>query len=359
MIRIISFYPTYIPYMNFAVLRLFVLLCLLSAIAACTPDEAPLSESCASAIDLPNTPKVDLTVLRYEQDLLAIDTANLVADLAQLDSKYGDFNDFYLTRLMAPPGYTREQTARAVVASPLFDKIGDTTAQVYADFGPWTTQLEDALQRYRYYFPEAPAPDTVITLINEFNYAAFTYGDGVLGIGLEAFLGGEYSLLPPTDEFPKYRRRTMNSDHLATKAMYIILQQVVPQPEQPRLLDEMLYRAKLLYALDRVMPCAPDSAKWEVTREQVAFLRSSDQEIWKFVLQQDLLYSTDRATIAKYTAPGPSSPGMPDVAPARTVVYLGYRILQQAMRKNPDLTLTDMLAITDAQRLLELSKYQP
>jgi len=50
---------------------------------------------------------------------------------------------------------------------------------------------------------------------------------------------------------------------------------------------------------------------------------------------------------------------MPTEAPGRTANYIGWQIVKKFMQKKPKLTMLDLIAHNDAQKLLEESKYKP
>ena len=50
---------------------------------------------------------------------------------------------------------------------------------------------------------------------------------------------------------------------------------------------------------------------------------------------------------------------MPAGAPGRTANYMGWQIVKKYMNRNPETTMQDLIAYTDAQKLLEESKYKP
>ena len=52
-------------------------------------------------------------------------------------------------------------------------------------------EYEQAFKFLKYYFPELPTPK-VTTFISEYSVAAFIYGEGDLGLGLDFFLGSNY-----------------------------------------------------------------------------------------------------------------------------------------------------------------------
>jgi len=55
----------------------------------------------------------------------------------------------------------------------------------------------------------------------------------------------------------------------------------------------------------------------------------------------------------------PNSPGMPSDAPGRTANWTGWQIVKAYMKRNPKITLSQLIEETDAQQILTKAKYKP
>ena len=121
----------------------------------------------------------------------------------------------------------------------------------------------------------------------------------------------------------------------------------------------MVHNGKQLYVLDQLMPYTPDSIKLEVTAEQTQWLEDNELEMWAYFLKEDLLYSNDWQKIRKLVEYSPHSPGMPKEAPGRSGNWVGWQIVKAYMKQHPDTTLPELLAMEDAQALLDASRYKP
>jgi hypothetical protein len=87
--------------------------------------------------------------------------------------------------------------------------------------------------------------------------------------------------------------------------------------------------------------------------------------MWGYFLKENdpagtnLLYSSDWQNIRKYVEYSPSSPGMPPEAPGRTANWLGWQIVKAYMQRHPEATMQDLIALRNAQKLLDDSRYRP
>jgi uncharacterized protein YjaZ len=104
----------------------------------------------------------------------------------------------------------------------------------------------------------------------------------------------------------------------------------------------------------------PDTVLLEYTGEQMDWLRSNEKEMWSFYFKNDWFYTTDQYIIKRLVNPAPNSMAlkMPAAAPGRTANYLGYRIVKSYLKRFPETTVEELLN-TDAQKILEASKFKP
>jgi hypothetical protein len=125
------------------------------------------------------------------------------------------------------------------------------------------------------------------------------------------------------------------------------------------LLSQMVDRGRQLYFLDKVMPGKPDSIKIGYTGAQLDWCRQNEQYIWQYFVQRELLYKKDMQTILYYIGPGPTTQGMPPVAPGDIGSWVGWQIVRRYMSLHPDTTLSALMNMKDAQRLLNEAQYKP
>ena len=132
----------------------------------------------------------------------------------------------------------------------------------------------------------------------------------------------------------------------------------MPLPTQSYMLSHMIREGKRVYILEQICANKPDSVIFEMTDEQVAWCDNNEFEIWNFFVENELLYEISQKKFFKYIKPAPNSAGMPESAPGKTGVYIGYKIVEAFMEKQDQLTLRE-LANVDDQMLFDGSGYKP
>jgi hypothetical protein len=339
---------------------LFLLTGLILMITAC---------KCGKGKDIPDVSgiPIEVEIRRFDQDLFALDTNNIAPGLAALEADYPQFASLFFGQILgskdstiAPEGH--EKYVRGFVTHPAIRHLYDTCQVVFPDMKPLEKEFAQAFRFFKYYFPTQPLPAEVVTYVSEYTLGGFLYDDNSIGVGLDFYLGEKYPYQqynPMNPNFSQYFIRTFNKDHLVAKSIKILVNDLIGQPSGDRLLDYMIHNGKELYILDCLLPYAPDSIRLEYTQPQVDWCEENEANIWAYLLEEKLLYSTDWGKFRKYVEPSPNSPGMPNEAPGRTANWLGWQIVKAYMRKFPKTTLEELIALQDAQRLLDQSKYKP
>ncbi len=339
--------------------QLFAAVAFLSSLFSCQ-SEAPRQVPDVSHIE------ADTPIRRFEQSLFQLDTAQMEKSLESLTAAYPELAPIYLYQLL---GADQPQVApdgpgpylKGFLSHEPLQALYDTIQLRYADFSPYKASFDEAFRYFQHYFPEEPLP-TVTTLVSEFAIAAFVYGENDLAVSLDYFLGPTYpyqQLNPNDPAFSSYLARTFTPEHLVSKTVQALINGLAAPPREQRLLDLMLMNGRKLYVLDQLLPYTPDSIKLEITGAQTEWLSANELEMWAYLLKEDLIYDTDWQRIRKLVDYSPHSPGMPPEAPGRTANWLGWQIVKAYMKRHPETTLPELLGMTDAQALLDASRYKP
>ncbi|NRB49777.1 MAG: hypothetical protein HRU41_18995 [Saprospiraceae bacterium] len=311
--------------------------------------------------------EVDVKIDRFEQALFTLDTSQFESSMAELEQTYPDFSEVYFNFVLgsknpevAPEGHLPYM--RGFIGHPGLTHLYDTTQVLYQDISGIEEELTQAMQFYRYYFPNAEIP-TFTTFLSEYSIAAFIYGEQALAIGLDFFLGADYPYWkynPQNSNFSDYMVRTYNQDHLVSKTLQPLIEDHVGPASGERLIDLMVHNGKKLYLRELLLPHTPDSVLLEMTPVQVKWLKDNEFNIWSHFIENELLYSSEFRKIRKLVEYSPTGPtDMPAEAPGRVGNWMGLQIVKRYMQRHPEVSIEALLNLRDAQLLLDESRYRP
>ncbi len=326
---------------------------------------------CLSAISCQNEKepdlskiKVNIPVERFDLELASLKPSDVAARVPQLEKKYGRFYADYMEGMLGlgPVSDTAYyQTLRSVLQNKDFKELTAEVNRVYPDMEESQEELTSAFKHLRYYFPKQKLP-RIIAFVSGFAVQT-PVGDGYTGIGLDMFLGRNSKFYPALiQSIPQYISRRFTPEAITPRVVEgFIREDMFPVRDADRsFLAKMVYQGKVLFLMDAFMPAMPDSLKLGYTSQQLVWADQYKPEVWAYFLENDLLYETDYMKIQKYLSDAPFTPGLggADSAP-KLGVYTGWQIVKQYMERNPSVTLPELLEETDAQKVLEGSKYKP
>ena len=316
-------------------------------------------------IDVSNIP-VDVKIDRFDRDFDQLRQKPMSPQALLLQKKYGYFYTDYVGHILEvgnPNDTAYFNVLRQVFAGDAYkDLKHDVDAVFPGDMEKQNAQLTDAFRRIKYYYPQKNLPK-VYAYFSGFK-AQTSIGDGYFGIGLDMFLGADSRFYPALAQtFPHYLSRRFTPDYIATRVVEgIAREDMFPENETDHsLLSKMVYAGKILYFMDQMLPEVADSIKIGYTTEQMKWCTDFEGKIWGYFLEENLLYETDYQKIQTYLNEAPFTPGLGehnDSSP-KLGIWTGWQIVRKYMAEHKDVTLQQLMAEPDAQKILNESKYRP
>jgi hypothetical protein len=124
-------------------------------------------------------------------------------------------------------------------------------------------------------------------------------------------------------------------------------------------LSGMIHEGKLRYFEKCMIPEVNDTLLFGFTGDQMKFCRNNENQMWMYMIENDLLFSTDKFVIRKLTGEAPFTTYFTNESPGKAAVWQGFRIIESFMSKNKNVSLAEMMSNTDVQSLLDGAKYKP
>lgn len=325
-----------------------------------------LSQSCRKNHYRVNTSSIDveLKIRRLEKDLFTPEPGQIAAAVPELKRKYGGFLQLFSyvinTGEIDDPEFgdylTRFCTDRQN------NEVYQYTMKVFPDAGWLEKDLEDAFSHYLHYFPGAVIP-RVFTCITGFNNSIITVtGDSILGISLDRYLGADTKYYPMLGIY-SYISARMTPEHILPDCMYgwalSKWEFDSARYESANVLSHIIHYGKLRYFEKCMLPSTPDELLFGFTPEQLKFCRNNEDQMWQYLIEHDLLFTTDQFEIRKLTGEAPFTTYFTNESPGRAAAWIGFRIIESFMMKNRDISIAEMMEINDVQLILEKARYKP
>ena len=294
-----------------------------------------------------------MVISRYEKALFALDKQNLKRGMATLAPEYS----FFL-------GNNWQDTMNVLrvynfINDPNIRELYDLTLKKFPDVSFLQDELGGAFNRFRQAYPEKPVPH-VFTYVSGLDVEnPVYYADTAMAIGLDLFLGNDVIAYEKAG-LPKYKINRFTPEHLLPACMSAVSDHIIRVDDQNNtLLDQMVMAGKALYFLDVTLPDVQDEYKIGYSKQQLEWSRSNESNIWAFIIEHQLLFSSDQQGITKMMTDGPFTSGFASQSPGRLGAYMGWMIVRAYMREADGVTLKQLMEDTDARKILKISNFKP
>lgn len=231
-------------------------------------------------------------------------------------------------------------------------------AEAFPDFTPYRTELEWLLKHARYHFPEQALPETLITLTSRVDFSnRIVLTDSLLLVALDNYLGPEHEFYVNID---RYIARGLDPEYLVSDVGSALADKLIPPPDARSFISQMVYYGKRLYLKDVLMPLAADSVKIRYSASELDWARANEGQVWRYFIERELLYDTDRELGPRFLDPAPFSKFrlmLDTESPGRMGRFMGWQIVRAYMEGGGH-ELQEMLR-TPGEELFRDAGYKP
>jgi len=305
---------------------------------------------------------VNIEIKRLEQDLFSTAPEDIPGIVPRLKEKFGDclrlFSFVINAGDISDPSFGDNLTG--FCTDKLNYEVYEAVMKQYPDIKSIEEDMEDAFRHYLWYFPGKKIP-ALFTCTTGFNNSLIV-GDSVLGISLDRYLGRDSKYYPRLEIY-KYMAARMNSWNIVPDCIYgwrsTEWDFETLKYTADNLLSEMLHEGKLRYFEKCMLPEISDTILFGFSSDQMEFCRNNESQMWQYLIENDLLFSTDQFIIRKFTGEAPFTSYFTNESPGRAAIWIGFRIVESYMMKNRNVGLGDLMKDTDIQGLLGKAKYSP
>lgn len=305
------------------------------------------------------TQQIDL--VRFDNALMNVQEATIQEDVRLLYEEFPVFMPLWVEDILGIPS---ADTAYLEQQLPLF--LNDTLygfketnkreKAVFADVKDVEQSLGQAFARIRYLYPETEIP-TLYLFISGFQTPVY-FSEDLIGIGGDMYLGSEYEYYNRV--VYDYQKQTMRKECIPVDVISAFLFRTIPYTSaKTRLLDQMMYRGKVMYLTAQIFNNLPGYEVMGWTKDQWDWCLRNERAIWHLVMDKRDLFKTESLVLTSYLNDGPFTAEVSQESPGRLGIWIGWRIAESYMEHHPEVTIQQLMAEGDAQKILEESYYKP
>ena len=231
------------------------------------------------------------------------------------------------------------------------------TQKKYANFTSVKEQLTSLFKHVKHYNPKFTEPN-VITMLTNIDYdSRVIYADSLLLISLDAYLGKNHEFY---GSYPKYIKQNNTPEHIIVDVANTIIEKQILTNTERTFLGKMITEGKKMYLLDAYLPSVPEKEKAGYSQEKLDWAIANEEQIWKYFIEKDLLYSTDAKLDKRFIDLAPFSKfylAEDNKSPGQIGSWIGWKIVHSYMQNN-DVSLRQLLQL-DIETIFKKSKYKP
>ncbi|MDQ8011580.1 MAG: gliding motility lipoprotein GldB, partial [Flavobacterium nitrogenifigens] len=240
---------------------------------------------------------------------------------------------------------------------PIWREVYEEVQKKYSNFEPVRKEFNELFQHVKYYFPKTKIPK-VITVIGEMDYNAKSiYADSLVVVALELYLGKDHKFY----EFPNYLKENFEERQIMPDVVSSFSYRNIPNSIDRSLVAQMIFEGKQLYAKDLLIPEYTDAEKMGYTPEQIKWCEENEAYMWRYFIENEMLYNEDPKLRARFIAPAPFSKFFLEIdndSPGRVGAWIGWQMVRSYMKNNSDVSLAELFKL-EPKEIFEKSKYKP
>ncbi|RPH28877.1 MAG: hypothetical protein EHM93_18165 [Bacteroidales bacterium] len=303
---------------------------------------------------------VKVEIKRFDKALFSINPDSILESIPKLSNEFGGFFNLFGEGIIHI-GKAEDPEFPNFLESFITDKmVVETYAkvqQVFPNVDDLNAEFTNAFKQFHFYFPHRNIPE-IVSFVSGFNQST-VLADGLLGIGLDRYLGSDYINYPRLG-IPKYSINDMKPSKITSDCMRAWAIGEFPFNDSiDNLVNNIIYEGKLMYFTKKMLPEQPDSLIFGFSPAQMKWCENNEKQMWTYLIENKMFFISDSFAINKYINDAPFTSGFSQESPGRAVVWLGFRIVSSYLKNNKEVSFQKLMLNRDYQKIFNQSKFRP
>mgnify|MGYP001159740835 CR=1 FL=1 len=232
-------------------------------------------------------------------------------------------------------------------------KIFKKSLDVFKDIESIESEIERIFNKTKFYFSEF-IPPKIISINNGIDYKyKIVDSDSLILLSLDCYLG-DYLLYK---NIPNHISSQMKPDFIKNDLTELISSRYVGVPIDRKFVSKLIYHGKIIYLMNLISDI-PVNQFLGYNKKQTKWIENNEKNVWKYFIENDLLFSTKSSLDYRFLANAPFSKfglSIDYESPPMVGKWIGYQIVKSfAKNKN----IFEILSM-DNYKLYLNSNYKP
>jgi hypothetical protein len=291
-----------------------------------------------------------IEILRLENQLFTVKSKTELSGLLQKSNVLRNY-------------FSINNSSDSSLVSQLYSNVGNVELQQFntelqTQFGDLTdikAQLSEAFQNIKNEYPDFKLPK-IATVVSGFLGNDLYLSDSLVVIGLDYFAGPKAKYRP---QLYDYQLRRYQREYIVPSIVFFLSEKYNKSNVTDKtLLADMIWYGKGFEFVKHALPQVADSLVVGYSEQQLADVYESQTDIWAYFIERRALYQTQDNEKQRFISERPATVEISQACPGGIGRWLGWRIVNEYLNKNLKTTLKELMENTNAQQILEQSKYR-
>lgn len=255
------------------------------------------------------------------------------------------------------PEQTPDSIWLAKITDPIQQQLLEEVSKAFPESDSLGTDISHLYAHFAYHFKQQKPPK-IYTLTNEVAHDFRVIAtDSMWLVALDNYLGPGHDFYKT---FPSYIKREKDLRFLMIDLAAAVSELVIPKPKQPYFLSKMVYEGKKIFVQQMLWPHDNTPRQFHFTEEEYRWATENEAQIWRYFIENKLLYSTEKDLAYRFLYPAPFSKFNLEIdqdSPGQIGVFMGFQLVK-SYYKNKGEDLQKLLQIS-AVDLLKEAAYKP
>lgn len=242
---------------------------------------------------------------------------------------------------------------REYYSDSLLMQLMDDVESKFEDISTIEADLGKAFKSLGEELPDVAIPQVYAQLsaLNE----SIIVSDTLLGISLDKYMGADYPLYKFF--YYSYQRKSMSPDRIDNDCLVSLIGSDYPYDleQTPNLCNLMVHLGRLHYVTAKVLGVDLQE-QLDYTDNEWQWCVDNERDIFRFIIENNQLYSTDFMVLRKYLKPSPYVQYFGKQSPSRLGVWIGARIVEAYVKRN-NIPLRDLMDMGNYGAIFANSHY--
>ncbi len=216
--------------------------------------------------------------------------------------------------------------------------------------------ISNGFKRIKVNFPKGKLPKTIYQINSSFSSSVFCTEDEI-AVGIERYLGPETDVIQqlPSQDFYGWIKESMRKEYIERDVLSAWLMTHYIEETTENYASEMIRWGKILFITKVCLPEISENKILRYNEKQFEWAQNSEKSMWKYLIDNEVLFKIDEETRVNLLNEGPFSIGLPEESPDRLGQFMGYRIVTKFM-EDSEITLDELIKLPYNEIL---QKYKP